>query len=318
MGSPVTTEAREKRQETEPVQVSVIIASYNSGKTIKKTLRSLEMQTNRDFEIIVVDSSTDHTAKKIQRDFPNVKVIRFFERKFPGDARNIGISKAKGRIIAFVDADCEANNDWIERIVNAHKSSYPAIGGAIANGTQGNHLSWAAYFCEYSQWMPGTSAQWMEDVAAANMSYKKSIFDKYGGFIEGTYCSDTEFHWRLAKDGIRIRFDPSLLVVHHSIDTFGRYLRHECFHGRCFARLRSNVLKFSLVKRSVYAVLFVLLALRLFYKIAYTNVKNRTYWPRFLKSIPFLILGVGTWSFGEGVGYILKGPHRSTDIKKKA
>ena len=289
---------------TKGTLVSVVIASYNSEKTISKTLRSLEKQTMQDsFEVIVVDSSTDGTTETIKKYFPNVRVFRFTERKLPGDARNFGISRAKGNIIALLDADCEAVSDWIEKIIEAHKSPWPAIGGAIANGTQGGCVTWAAFFCEFSQWMPGTDKQWMKDVAAANMSYKRYIFDKYGSFIEGTYCSDTEFHWRMAKDDIRIRFDPSLLVIHHSIDTLSQFLRHENFHGMCFARVRRKALKFSLLKRCVYIMFSPFLPFRLFWKIFLLNIKNKTYWHSFLKSMPLLILGITSWSLGEAAGY---------------
>jgi glycosyltransferase involved in cell wall biosynthesis len=289
---------------TEEILVSVVIASYNSGKTIKKTLQSLENQTTQGrFEVIVVDSSTDDTAEAIEKKFPNVRVIHFSERKLPGDARNFGISGANGNIIAFLDADCEASSDWVEKIITAHKSPWPAIGGAIANGTRGGCVTWAAYFCEFSQWMPGTTKKWMGDVAAANMSYKKEVFNKYGSFIEGTYCSDTEFHWRMAKDDIRILFDPSLLVTHHSIGTLSRFLRHETFHGMCFARVRSKALKFSLFRRFVYILFSPFLPARLFWKVYFLNSKNKIYWRCFLKSMPLLILGIASWSLGEAKGY---------------
>jgi len=289
----------------EEMLVSVVIASYNSGKTIKKTLQSLEKQTMQEhFEVIVVDSSANDTAEGIEKHFPNVRVFHFSERKLPGDARNFGISKAKGNIIATLDADCEAASDWVEKIIAAHKSPWPAIGGAIANGTRGGCVTWAAYFCEFSQWMPGTTKQRMKDVAGANMSYKRFLFDEYGTFIEGTYCSDTEFHWRMAKDDIRILFDPSLLVTHHSIDTLSRFLRHENFHGKSFARVRSKALKFSLLKRFIYIILSPFLPVRLFWKIFFINGKNRIYWRCFLKSIPLLILGIVSWSLGEAAGYL--------------
>jgi glycosyltransferase involved in cell wall biosynthesis len=289
---------------TEKIPLSVVIASYNPGETIGLTLRSLERQTVHGcFEVIVVDSSTDDRAEGIARRFPSVRVFRFQERKLPGDARNFGISKAKGNIIALLDADCEAAEDWVEKIIEAHQSPWPVIGGAIANGTRGGGVTWASYFCEFSQWMPRTARQWMEDVAGANISYKKDVFEKYGVFIEGTYCSDTEFHWRVMKDGIRILFDPSLLVTHHSIDTLSRFLRHEKFHGKCFARVRSKAFRFSFLKRFSYVMLSPFLPVRLFWKICVLNRKNRIYWYSFLKSVPLLILGISSWSLGEVVGY---------------
>lgn len=288
----------------EEMLVSVVIASYNSGKTIKKSLQSLGRQTTQEpFEVIVVDSSTDDTAEAIKKYFPNVRIFHFSERKLAGDARNFGISKAKGNIIALLDADCEAASDWVEKIIEAHKSPWPAIGGAIANGTRGGCVTWAAYFCEFSQWMPGTTKQWMKDVAAANMSYKRWLFDEYGSFIERTYCSDTEFHWRIAEDNIRIRFYPSLLVTHHSIGTLSRFLRHENFHGMCFALVRSKTHNFSLLRRFAYIIVSPFLPGKLFLKICFLNTKNKIYWRCFLKSLPLLILGIASWSLGEAAGY---------------
>ena len=80
----------------EKLQLSVIIASYNSEKTIEDCLKSLENQkTDKNFETIVVDSSTDGTATFVEKRFPDVRLYRFSERKFCGDARNFGISLAK-------------------------------------------------------------------------------------------------------------------------------------------------------------------------------------------------------------------------------
>ena len=75
--------------------------------------------------------------------------------------------------------------------------------------------------------------------------YRKGVFEANGAFIEGTYCSDTEFHWRIAKEGLRIRFDPSIVVFHRNLDLLGRFLRHEFSHGMSFAGIRCRARAFS-------------------------------------------------------------------------
>ena len=245
-------------------QLSVIIASYNSEKTIAACLESLENQTtDKSFEIIVVDSSTDSTAELVEKRFPQVRLCRFPERRFCGGARNWGISVARGEIIAFIDADCQAEQNWVEEILKAHESPHPAIGGAIANANPESYIGWAAYFCEFSHWMPGTQPRWLDDIAGANMSYKKEIFDKYGSFIEGTYCSDTDFHWRIGQDAHRLRFVPSILVSHYNIDDLEEFLKHEFYHGRCFAQVRIQGQIFSRWKRLVYVTFLPLIPLRI-------------------------------------------------------
>jgi GT2 family glycosyltransferase len=286
-------------------QLSVVIASFNAEKTIAACLESLENQTtDRSFEIIVVDSSTDGTAGLVGKRFPNIRLYRFSERKFCGGARNFGISVARGEIIAFIDADCTADSNWVDEILKAHRSPHLAIGGAIASGDSSSVVGWAAYFCEFSQWMPMTSATWVDDVAGANMSYKREIFDELGPFINGTYCSDTEYHWRLGQMGHRLRFVPSILVSHHSIDDFSRFIRHEYEHGRDFARVRVRGQNFSILRRSLYVILFFLIPVKLLMEIGLRNFKNRIYLSAFLKASPLLILGLASWSLGECVGYL--------------
>ncbi len=287
-------------------QLSVIISSYNAEATITACLESLISQTtDKIFEIIVVDSSQDDTAKLIEERFPDVRLYKFSERKFCGDARNFGISVSKGEIIVLIDADCVAKEDWIEKIISTHEAcDSPAVGGAIANGDTGSCVGWAAYFCEFSQWMPGMHAKYLKDIAGANMSYKRRVFDEFGPYIEGTYCSDTEFHWRLGLANYRLRFVPTILISHYCIESFTKLLYHEYDHGQSFARVRMRSQNFSNLQRFIYIVFSFLIPLRLFLKIGYRNIKNRIYLLHFLKSLPLLTLCLISWSLGECVGYI--------------
>ena len=286
------------------IVVSVIIASYNSRFTIEKCLRSLlNQRTSRGFEIILVDSSTDGTAELVRQEFSAVKVHHFNDRKFPGEARNIGITKARGRIMALIDADCVAADDWLEQLAAAHESSRSAIGGAIGNANPESRLGWAAYFCEFSQWMPGTKGGAMTDIAAANMSYKRSLFDLYGPLSEGGYCSDTDFHWRLAANGHRLWFVPEIQVSHHNIDQFNKFLRHEFFHGQSFARVRIDHHRFSRLKRSLYAAFWPLIPLKLMLRTTRACLANRHYRHAFCQSAPLVFLGILSWSMGEASIY---------------
>ena len=288
-------------------QLSIIVASYDSGHLIERCLESLRNQnTDQPFEIIVVSSSSDGASALIEKRFPHVRLYQFPERKFCGDARNFGLSVAKGEIIAFIDADCRADQNWVDHIIKAHQSPPLAIGGAIANGNPESPVGWAAYFCEFSKWIPGFPIRNMADIAGANMSYKKKAFEEYGLFIEGTYSSDTEFHWRLRRKNSFLQFVPSILVFHHNIDRWGRFLRHEFEHGRSFARVRMKSQNFPKWRRLFYGTFSFLIPGWLLLKIGLRNFKNRIYLPHFLKAWPLLILGLIAWSLGECIGYMVK------------
>jgi glycosyltransferase involved in cell wall biosynthesis len=286
--------------------LSVIISSYNSGHLLEGCLESLGNQkTDKLFEIVVVDSSPNGLTRGIGEKFPKVRWYRFPERKFCGDARNFGLSVTRGEIIAFIDADCRAEPDWIDNILKAHQSPHLAIGGAIANGNPDSLIGWAAYFCEFSQWMPNTPSKPLSDIAGANMSYKRKAFEIFGPLIEGTYSSDTEFHWRLGSKGHKLQFHPSMLVSHHNIQHLGKFLRHELEHGRSFARVRVLSQDFSKWRKWFYGTFSFLIPGWLFLKVGARNFKNRTYLSYFLKTWPLLTLGLMSWSLGECLGYLL-------------
>lgn len=285
--------------------VSVVVASYNAEHTIEACLDSLMHQSDHlPIEVIVVDSSTDATPEIVRRKFHNVTLIHSYERKFCGDARNIGIARARADIVAFLDADCRARGDWVEEILKAHTGPYPAIGGAIANANPDSYIGWAAYFTEFSQWMPASHPEWRNDIAGANMSYKKHLFEKYGPFIGKTYCSDTEFHWRLIKDGIRLRFMPGICVYHRNISGLVGFLRHEFRHGRSFAGVRMGYGGFSGADRWVYGAFSFFIPFWLLVKILARLIKNRVYLFPFIFSLPLLFLGLVSWSLGEASAYL--------------
>jgi glycosyltransferase involved in cell wall biosynthesis len=285
--------------------LSVIIPCYNAEKTIEDCLLSLENQrTDNDFEIIVVDSSSDNTPEIIKEKFPSIKLFKFSKRKFPGDARNIGISVAKGEIIAFFDADCRADKKWVDEILKAHQMPYLAIGGVVVNGNPESLISWAYYFCECNLYMPNTKKREVDDLPGLSVSYKKEVFQEYGRFVEGVYGSDTELNTRLRQDGHRLLCIPSILVYHIYLDNLKDFLKHEYFHGQSYARMRVETTNFSELKRFCYAVCFPLIAVKLFLRVALLNVKNRIYLSHYFKTLPLVALGLIFWSFGECVGYM--------------
>lgn len=85
---------------------SVVIPLYNKGNHIKSTLESVLSQSFQDFEIVVVnDGSTDYSEREVLQ-LANPKVKYFStENSGPSSARNFGIKKAQGTLIALLDAD---------------------------------------------------------------------------------------------------------------------------------------------------------------------------------------------------------------------
>jgi cellulose synthase/poly-beta-1,6-N-acetylglucosamine synthase-like glycosyltransferase len=221
------------------VSVTVLIPAYNAASTIRDTLSSLlEQDFEEPYEIIVVDSSSDETPRIICEEFPAVHLIHRDQQTDPGTARNLGIVQAKGEIIACIDADCIALPDWLNHMVTAQRAGHEVVGGAIENGNPQSLIAWAGYLGEFREWFPTGQARLVSHVPTCNISYQRSIFTRFGGFPTQFYPQeDLLYHWRLARHGVAIWFDPSVCVQHVHRSTWRAYSQHLRRVGHITARV---------------------------------------------------------------------------------
>jgi hypothetical protein len=97
-------------------RVSIVVCSYNGAATLEQCIRSLLALAYPDYEVIVVDDgSTDNTAAILAR-FPSIRVITQSNQGL-SSARNAGLRSATGEIVAYTDADCFVDADWLTHLV---------------------------------------------------------------------------------------------------------------------------------------------------------------------------------------------------------
>ncbi len=115
------------------MEVSVIVPVFNAEKTIVRCVRSILLQTFRDFELILVnDASTDGTADiltQLERlDPERILVIHSDRNRGAGGARNIALEYAKGEYLSFVDSDDYIASFFLEKLVEeAKKGDYDVV-----------------------------------------------------------------------------------------------------------------------------------------------------------------------------------------------
>ncbi len=289
---------------TDAPRLSVIVAAYNAERTIRASLQAIERQLTSDAEVVVVDSSTDRTSDIVAAEFPFATLVRSTSRLSPGAARNRGIQAARGAIIAFVDSDCVAPADWLATLRRAHADqSAAAIGGAVTPANPESVVGWAAYFCEFSPWMPVGPRRVMRDIPTCNLSYKRWALDRFGPFRESGYSSDTALNWRLAAGGHPLVFLPDLQVAHANLTNLGTFLTKQAMHGEAFARMRCAERALGRAARAALAARCVLLPAillaRITGRVARTDVRGA-----FVRAVPVVVAGLAAWSWGEARGYV--------------
>ena len=112
------TSAAEKRSESPPL-VSVIMPAYNAERYIEQAIRSVQRQTVRSWELIVVDDrSTDKTAEQIRRlAAEDMRIIPVYSETNHGaaESRNIALRQCRGEFVALLDADDVWHPQKLER-----------------------------------------------------------------------------------------------------------------------------------------------------------------------------------------------------------
>lgn len=192
--------------------VSVIIPTYNRGYRLKRAIESVLAQRALPREIIVVDDgSSDSTKRSVYswNKHSSIPLIYLYQdNQGPAAARNTGIRRASGGVLAFLDSDDEWHKDKIFRQLHALKEE-PAF---LISHTkerwlrQGKHLNQKAVHEPTHGFIFEQSLK-LCCVGMSTVMARKELFERYGFFDESLRCCEDYDLWlRIAP------FEPFLLV----------------------------------------------------------------------------------------------------------
>jgi O-antigen biosynthesis protein len=219
--------------------VSIVVCSYNGAATLQECLLSLMKLNYSDYEVILVDDGSEDDTGSIAAQFPQVHYVRQLNLGL-SVARNIGLRAAQGDIVAYIDSDCVADEDWLWYLTHAMlQQGVDGIGGP--NLTPADD-SWVAKCVAAS---PGNPSHVMfddqsaEHVPGCNMAYRRSVLLSVGGFDPQFRQAgdDVDICWRLLADGYRLGFAAAAMVWHHRRSTVSAYYRQQIGYGRAEAML---------------------------------------------------------------------------------
>ncbi|KXK25839.1 MAG: PGL/p-HBAD biosynthesis glycosyltransferase [candidate division WS6 bacterium OLB20] len=213
------------------MKITVIVNTLNRPESLALCLESLRKQTYKDFEVVVVDQSRNRRSKAVCKPY-NLKYYRIRKRNNLSVSRNYGINMAAGDVLAFIDDDAQAREDWIERIAAAFSSEEAPdlIAGRVIDVSdpenpvtqfQNGIVSSFGYTedirpSDERRYGKG-HAGWYLRPMGANMILRKQAAVAAGGFDEFyEYIHDeTDIAVRLIKNGGTAVYDDQLIVEHN-------------------------------------------------------------------------------------------------------
>ena len=195
------------------MKISIITVSFNSAKTIEKTLESVKNQSYTDIEHIIIDGLSNDNTISIVKTFNHVSKVIIEKDYGIYDAINKGIKLATGDIIGILNSDdVFYDNEVVTNISNTFKlnKNLDSIIGDIIfiNNNERIHRKYSA-----SNWKP-KKFTWGMMPPHPSFYCKKSIFDKFGFYrIDFKIAADYELMMRfLLVNKITYMYIPMVFV----------------------------------------------------------------------------------------------------------
>lgn len=289
-------------------KLSIVIASNSSSRDLEECLDSLARQRSKErIEIIVADCSENGATAAIKSKFPHLKLIRFSRQVSLPILWGAAISQSTGDIVAVTDATCIVEQNWVSAILKAHESYHPVIGGVVEPAECKKWVDWAAYFCDYGQFMRPLKEGVVNELPGNNISFKRWVLKKGREFVQNGFWK-TYWCRKLRQEGIPLVSAPSIVVRYNKRYRLLPFIIRRFHHGRCFAGMR--IAQASILVRFSYIVGSPGLPMLFLMRIVRTVVSKKRYIKKFVLVFPITFLAIVSWSVGEVWGY-LAGPGES-------
>lgn len=205
--------------------VSVLIPVFNDQERLRLCLNALSQQTypHDRYEVIVVDNGSEHDPSAMASEFPDVTFLRELR---PGSytARNLGLSLAKGSVIALTDADCIPEPSWIQAGVD-RLSRTPNCGLVAGNVLlffkDPKRPNAAELYDAVTSFQQKKFIEKYHFGATANVFTYKHVFDKVGLFNDQLRSGgDREWGQRVHASGYQLVYADEVRIQHPARSSF--------------------------------------------------------------------------------------------------
>jgi glycosyltransferase involved in cell wall biosynthesis len=281
-----------------PIQISVIICTYNRSNYLKKSLNSLINQTlnENDYEILVIDNASTDDSKEIVENFSSIKNLKYIVEPILGvsQARNTGINNSKGEYVAFIDDDAIASPQWLEKILEIFRTFTPSpgcIGGKIDLIFEAPKPKWLSD--EMSSYLSKLDLSGQSLVLnnkdlflySCNFALPKNVLDEIGGFnitigrkgdslVSG---GDILVQKEVQKKGYLCLYHPEIYIQHYVIPSrltktwFIERIKCEGITNAKVEILSKNLSTLKCICMAFYEAIKLILSLRLLSLIIETD-----------------------------------------------
>jgi GT2 family glycosyltransferase len=230
------------------ISIIIIVKNDISIENTLEKLRSIAGINNN--EIIVVDASNG-SLNTIKMKFPEVNWINFKnisnKKTTIPEQRNLGIKRAKGSIIVFIDSDCIPESQWLNNLTRQIVDGKESITAGTVITSPKSYMGEAILKGTYVQKCP-----------TMNMALKKEVFDNIGLFDENfERVSDHDICIRAIKKGYKIRYIKDA-IVYHNWGNFKKNITRSFYSGIGMAKIYKKHKDELYSRKNIYHLTYML------------------------------------------------------------
>jgi glycosyltransferase involved in cell wall biosynthesis len=218
--------------------ISVVVPVKNGLPWLDHQLRALAGQElAADWEVVVADNGSDDGTQTCAQGWterhPRIRLVDASARRGAAAARNVGAEAARGRLLAFCDADDVVRPGWLAAM-RAALADADLVAGVYDFGALDGHPQPAP--------VPASTRQlgFLPFALSANLAVRREAFEAVHGFAEGLSPEeDVDLCWRLQLAGYRFEVAGDAIVDKRERDAVKPMFRAAWAYGRCGPRLYS-------------------------------------------------------------------------------
>ncbi len=219
---------------------SIVIPVYNRPQEVSELLASLTQQTNKNFEVIIVEDGSNVRCDQLVDQFRDLLRIQYFFKpnSGPGPSRNFGFAQARGNYFIVFDSDCIIPPTYLEVVEKSiNENSWDAWGGPDKAHEDFTFIQRAMGYTMASVLTTGgirggkKSLGWFQP-RSYNMGLSRKVFDQTGGFKFSHFAEDIELSIRMKKGGFKVGLIPEAFVYHKRRTTFSQFFSQVSNFGK--------------------------------------------------------------------------------------
>lgn len=200
---------------------SIIVPVYNRRNEVRDLLESLSHQTDKDFEVVLVEDGSSEPSDEIAKEYEDRVAVKYFYKSNEGRsiARNYGMEHAEGDYFLFFDSDCVIPEHYIATLKAALDKKYTdCFGGPDAAHDSFTDTQKAINYSMTSflttGGIRGGKVQLEKFVPRTfNMGFSRKVWEKVGGFRE-MFSEDIDMSTRIRQAGFSISLIRDAFVYH--------------------------------------------------------------------------------------------------------